>query len=132
MRRALPPTLAILAIAATGFVSGCSAPEQPDTADASPSPNGIRLVAPEEPTQLGDEVVIVVEITDDDGPVVGTEVTFDVVRGEAAYPGGFDTDVTDSHGVAISLTLDPNAAGTVVVRIATGTQTMDAAIEIVD
>lgn len=121
---------AVLLTACTGSVDPTPAPTKPQPSEEATA--GIRLVAPEEPVTLGEEVVIIVEVDGDDGPLAGADVTFDVVSGEASYPGGFDMDTTDDLGIATSLTLEPAAAGRIMVRIATAESSVEVGIDIVE
>lgn len=127
MRRLL--SLVVVVVLA-GFGVACS--PQPTPKPTETTPTGIRMVAPTGPVTLGEEVRIIVEIVDDEGPVDGVQVTFDVVSGTAEYPAGFDSDVTDELGTAISLDLQPSAAGTVTLRVATGSHSTSVEIDVVE
>lgn len=124
--RSLIVAFALILLA--GSVSGCT--EQPETYAEDAQPPGIRLVAPEQPVLLGEEIVVIVEIADDDGPASGREVTFDVVSGGAAYPGGFESATTDAYGVATSLGLQASTPGIVTIRVASATRSTQIEIEI--
>lgn len=117
---------AVLAVAALGVA--CTSQATP-TATQVP---GIRMVAPEEAVILGDEVPIIVEVVNDDGPVDGVQVTFDVIAGSATYPDGFDTDVTDARGTATSLDLQVDTAGEVTVRVAAGSLSTSVELVVVE
>ncbi|MCE4027164.1 hypothetical protein LXM50_14385 [Microbacterium sp. Au-Mic1] len=123
-----PPLTAVLSVLAVAvLVSGCTAPSDTSRV-ATPTPtatHGIRLVSPDGPVTLGDEVRIIVEVTNGRAPVAGAHVTFDVLSGPGIYPDGFETDTTDEAGVATSLQLHADSPGTIAVRVAADAQSKE-------
>jgi len=113
---------------ATALLAGCTAAGAGTSQSASPGGHAaaeekgtrITVVAPAEAVRLGDEVDLIVRITEDGRPIAPRSATFEVVSGPGSYPGGFDSSTTDSDGVATSLAMRTTAAGPVVVRVSAG------------
>lgn len=129
--RTRPLTAVLSALAVAVLVSGCTAPSDTSRV-ATPTPtatataaHGIRLVSPDGPVTLGDEVRIIVEVTNGRAPVAGAHVTFDVLSGPGIYPDAFETDTTDEAGVATSLQLHADSPGTIAVRVAADAQSKE-------
>lgn len=114
----------------TGCTAGAARPATSASAAAAQRGPEIRVVSPEGAVRLGDEVRLVVRATQDGGPLPAQDATFEVVSGPATYPGGFETSVTDSDGVASSLDLHAEGAGPVTIRVAIGAMRSDLTIDV--
>lgn len=123
-------------LVATALLAGCTgagtAQSAPQGGKAAMDGKGVRIavVAPTEAVRLGDEIDLIVRITEDGRPIAPRSATFEVVSGPGSYPGGFESSSTDSDGIATSLAMQATAAGPVVVRVAAGQVSADVTVTI--
>lgn len=127
----------LLPVLLTGCTDGGSGAARPSasasgSAEAEAPPRGpaIRVVSPEGAVRLGDEVRLVIRATDDGAPLATRDATFEVVSGPGTYPGSFETSATDADGVASSLSLHPDGAGRITIRVAVGEISSDLTIDV--
>ena len=126
------------ALVTTVLLAGCTAAGVGTSQSASPSGHaavdakGVRItvVAPTEAVRLGDEVDLIVRITEDGRPIASRSASFEIVSGPGSYPGGFESSSTDSDGIATSLAMQATGAGPVVVRVAAGQVRADVTVTI--
>lgn len=121
---------AVMITGCTAGASGGTGPSPAPSADAAQHGPAIRVVSPAGAVHLGEEVDLVIRATVDGAPLAGRDVTFEVVSGPAAYPGGFETSVSDADGVASSLRLRAAETGRVTIRVAVGEVHRDLTIDV--